>query len=270
MSFKKTVSLLTILLSLVYLIWWVWLAIFVSPESDLRNGYSLSYGVIAGFGGIVGFIIARKWDGFKSDVGRSLIFFSFGLFCQFLGQLSYSIQFLIDSVNNSYPGVGEIFFMLSMPSYILGVWYIAKSSGFIISLKSFKNIMGAIIFPLIMVVISYYLFIQGTDFSQLSLSVKILTCAYPIGQAVFVSFAILAYYLSGKVLGGMMKKRVFFILFSLVFQYCADSWFLYLTINEKWYHADVSEFLFAASYSLMTIAFIQFLTVFEQLKKGSA
>ena len=58
------------------------------------------------------------------------------------------------------------------------------------------------------------------------------------------------------------------ILFALLFQYAADSTFLYKTINESWYAADISEYLFVVSYFLMTIAFIQFLSALEKFKKS--
>ncbi len=266
MNLKKLVYVIAIGLFIVYTFWWIWLEVFVSHDSDLRNGFSISYGIIAGYGGIVGLFISKRWGGFKSYVGKSLIFFSVGLLGQFLGQLSYSVQFYIDHVENAYPSFGEIFFFLSMPSYILAVWYIAKASGSGISLKYFKNKVGAFIFPIIMVVVSYFMFIRGNNFEGQPLIANILNFSYPIGEAIFVSFAILAYYLSGKVLGGVMKRRVVFILFSLVFQYIADSIFLYKTIQGTWYHADSSEFMFALSYSLMTFAFLDFLGVFDRLK----
>lgn len=267
MKFRKIALFLSILLFFIYLIWWIWLALKIPPESDIRNSFSLTYGILAGYGGVIGFIIASKWGGFKSYVGKSLIFFAFGLLCQFLGQNAYSIQFMIDHVQDAYPSYGEIFFLASIPSYILGVWYIGKAAGSGVSLKRLKYKIISVIFPLAMVVISYYMFIHGTSMQGQSTIAVILNFVYPIGQAVFVSMAIMAYLLSGKVLGGVMKRRVIFILFSLVFQYAADSTFLYKTINGTWYHSDFSEFMFAMSYSLMTFAFLDFSSVFGQLKE---
>lgn len=266
MKFRKWSTFFSIVLTLIYTVWWVWLALFVPQENDLRNNFSLTYGVLAGYGGIIGFVIAKKWGGFKSYVGKSLIFFAFGLFCQFLGQNSYSIQFLIDHVENAYPSYGEIFFLASIPSYIIAVWFIAKAAGSGTSLKSIKSKLLAFIIPLLMVAISYYMFIKGTSMEGQSTIAVILNFVYPIGEAIFVSVAIVAYLLSKRVLGGVMKRRVVFILFSLAFQYAADSLFLYKCIQGTWYHADFSEFMFAISYALMTFAFLDFASVFGQLK----
>lgn len=267
MNFRKAATFISVALFLFYLIWWVWLALRVPAESDLRNPYSLSYGVLAGVGGLIGFIVAHKWGGFKSYVGKSLIFFAFGLLCQFLGQNAYSLQYLIDHIENAYPSYGEIFFLLSIPSYVLGVLYIGKAAG---SEYSFKKQMWAkllaIAIPVLMVAISYIAFINGVSMEGQSTIAIILNFAYPIGQAVFVALALVAYILSGNILGGLMKRRVIFILFSLAFQYAADSLFLYKTIQGTWFHADFSEFMFAVSYSLMTFAFIDFSDVFIHAK----
>ncbi|MBI2414586.1 hypothetical protein HYV31_01925 [candidate division WWE3 bacterium] len=269
MDFKKLSTTIYTILSLVFCIWWIYLALYIEPEGTLRHNYSLTYGILAGYGGILGFFISKRWGGFKSYVGKSLIFFAFGLFCQFLGQNAYSLKFLIDHIENSYPSYGEIFFFISMPSYILGVWYIAKAAGTGIALKSIKYRLISVLFPAMMVVISYYMFIHGSSMEGQSTIAILLNFAYPIGQAMFLSMAIMAYFLSGKILGGIMRRRVIFILFSLVFQYMADSIFLFKSINGTWYQGDVSEFMFAISYILMTYAFLDFSSVFVQLKDKS-
>lgn len=266
MDLRKTTTIIATGLFLIYLVWWIYLFIFLEPGSNMHHAYSYTYGILAGFGGILGFIIAGKWGGFKSYVGKSLIFFAFGLLCQFLGQFTYAFQSWISNVENAYPSWGEIFFFVSVPSYILGVWYIGKAAGTGISLKQIQYRLLCFVFPLIMVAISYYMFINGQSMEGQSTIAVFLNFFYPIGQSVFVSLAILAYLLSRKVLGGVMKRRVIFILFALVFQYIADSMFLYKTINGTWYQADFSEFMFAVSYSLMTFAFLDFSNVLGELK----
>jgi len=267
LNLKKILTILSIGLFSAYTLLWLWLSFNADPQSQLREYFSDTYGVAACFGGIVGLLVSKKWGGLSSVVGRSLIFFSIGLFNQFLGQVSYSIDYYLLNIENSYPSYGEIFFLSSIPFYILGIINIANASGSKISMRDYKNRLSTLLFPLIMIGISYFMFIKGTPFEEFDLKVNILTFAYPIGQAIYVSLAILAYYLTMTILGGAMRKKVFFILFALLFQYAADSTFLYKTINETWYAADISEYLFVVSYFLMTIAFIQFLSALEKFKK---
>lgn len=265
-GYKKFFKYAATVLYAFFTLWWLYLFIFVDVESEQRNYFIDSYGIIAGFGGIVGLYVSRKWSGFKSYVGRSIIFLSLGLLDQFLGQFSYSLEFYMTGEAN-YPSFGEIFYFTSIPFYIFGVWNIAKASGINISLKKLKNKIGAILFPLFMMGVSYFLFVRGTDFSEIPFLESVLTFAYPLGQATFVSLALLTYVLTDKVLGGVMKGRVIFILFALIFQYAADTTFLYETIQDIWYPADIADFMFATSYFLMTMAFIRFLNAFDKLKK---
>src|SRR5579885_2311375 len=71
-------------------LWWVALYTTVGKD-DIRNQiFSAVYGILALYGAVWGFYTATKWGGFKSFMGKSLLFFSFGLFAQEFGQLAYS------------------------------------------------------------------------------------------------------------------------------------------------------------------------------------
>lgn len=264
---KKLLVTLIVSLFSTFTAWWIWLSLFAGSDDPIRNYFTDTYGTLAGVGGIIGLLISQKWGGLKSYVGRTVSLFSLGILFQFLGQLSYTIEYYFLGIENSYPSFGEVFFLLSIPCYILGVWYIAKASGSAISLKNMKSRLSAVILPLLMMCISYYMFIYGNQDAEASFVANLLFFIYPLGQAIFVSFAVLAYYLTEGVLGGVMRQRVFFILFSLIFQYGADTLFFYKTIQGTWYPGDVSEYMFVVSYFLMSIAFIKFLSVFEKLKK---
>lgn len=255
---KKIVLAILYFLFAVFSIWWAYLTINVSAENELRGYFSDSYGILAGFGGIAGLWISRKWGGIRSVFGRAITFLSIGLLFQFLGQFSYSLEYYLYGIKNSYPSFGEIFFLASIPAYIVGIWEIGRTSGTGISLKKFHNKIGAIVIPFLLVSISYYLFVHGSDISELPLLEKILFVSYPVGQTIFVSLAVVAYYLTIGVLGGKMQTKVIFILFSLVFQYVADIVFIYRTTLEIWYPADITEYVFAVSYFLMAIALIDF------------
>ncbi|HAI62981.1 MAG: hypothetical protein UU64_C0021G0006 [candidate division WWE3 bacterium GW2011_GWF2_41_45] len=266
MRSKIALKSLVIGLFLAYSLWWLYILLAAGPEDSIRDYFSDSYGIVAGLGGFLGLIFAHKWDGWKSYVGKSLILFSLGLFFQFCGQLSYSIEYYIYGIENSYPSVGEVFFFSSIFFYIFGVWFVAKSAGTTISIKGVKKKLIAYVFPLLMIAFSYFMFINGTDFESYGLIANILTLAYPIGQAIYVSMAILTSYLAFNLVGGAMRRRVFFILFACIFQYAADSTFLYKTIQETWMPADISEYMFVVSYFLMSMAFIDFLAAYEFLQ----
>lgn len=257
---KKT--LFTYLYSVIfifYIVLWVLLFLLVPKhDSVLNDHFADTYGILAGLGGLAGLYVARTWGGFKSYVGKSVIFLSLGLLFQFLGQLSYTFLFYVFGNENAYPSFGEIFFLGSIPLYLLGIYYIAKASGFTLTFKSYKGKITAIAFPIVMLFISYFLFLRNYEAEGLPFSIVFLDYVYPLGQALFLSLAMLTYYFTKGVLGGVMRNRVIFILFSLFFQYIADSLFIYETRTEVWYAGGLSDLMFMLSYSLMTVGLIKF------------
>lgn len=233
---------------------------FVAKTTDgtLNNFFADTYGILAGIGGLICLLIASKWDYLRSYVGKSVFFLAIGLLSQFLGQLSYTLLFYVYGIENAYPAFGEVFYLATIPLYIMGIWFIAKASGFTLNSRSYSKYVSAVIVPSILMSISYYLFLRTYDATDLPFSIVFLDYVYPIGQALFVSLAIVTYYGTKDVLGGVMRQRVLFILFALVFQYVADSMFIYETRNEIWYAGGLSDLMFLISYYLMTLGLVQF------------
>lgn len=233
----------------------------------IRNYFTDSYGILALVAGLIGIInVAPKWKYFQSYLGRSILFFSAGLTFQALGHLSYTIEFYLFNLENTYPSFGEIFFFGSIPLYILGVWYISKSSGSIFSLRSKQNKIISLLIPIILIGISYINFLRDYSFEDTPLLTIFLDFAYPIGQAIYLSFALLSYYLTRNFLGGIMKKKILFILVALIFQYLADSYFIFQNITGTWDAGGLGDYLFILSYFLLGISLIQFNSVFDKLK----
>ena len=256
---------------LLFSLWWILVPSLNSKESFLNGDlFADTYGSVALLGAIVGFVASNKWGCFKSYVGRSLFFFSLGLFFQFLGQLSYTLIYRFTGVENAYPSFGEIFYILTIPSYILAVWYIANSSGIKTAIRTRANKIISVVVPLIFVAASYFLLLHSNivDISEYDNPIGFyLDYFYPIAQALFVSMAISTFYITRGILGGLMKNKVFFILFSLVFQYVADSSFIYQTRVGTWLAGGSSDYLFVFSYFLMGVAFFEFAGAYEVLNK---
>ncbi|MBU1104792.1 hypothetical protein L6255_03360 [Candidatus Parcubacteria bacterium] len=264
---KKSFLTISWILFALFSLWWI-LIQFLNLNETPFNGdlFADLYGILALWGAVVGFIASQNWGGYKSYVGKAVSFFSWGLLFQFLGQLSYTIIYRVSGVENAYPSVGEIFFVLTIPSYIFAVFYLAKSSGITITLKKFSSKVSALFIPTGLVFLSYLLFLKNYS-SEGSAGIGLyLDYFYPLAQACFVSLAILTYRLTRKTLGGIMKNKVTFILFSLVFQYFADSMFIYETRAETWLPGGTSDYLFVISYFLMTIGLLRFYEVYKELQ----
>ncbi len=264
---KKIFNIVTVSLFFIYSIWWLLLLVF-SPNHDspFNDYFADSYGILSGVGGIIGLIISKKWGFLQSYMGKSLAYLSFGLICQFLGQVSYSIIFYVYNIENAYPSIGEIFYLASIPLYVLGVWNIAKASGIKLSLQKTKYKMVSILLPFLMILVSYHVFLINYDSQEVPFSVVLLDYIYPIGQAFFVSLALLTYFTTRSYLGGLMRGKIFFVLFALVFQYIADSMFIFETRSENWYAGGLSDLMFVVSYFIMTLGLIRFFSIDEEIK----
>ena len=243
---------------LLYLVLWVLLNLLIKHDSRLFDYFTDSYGIIAGIGGFLGVFAAKKWGGLGSLIGRSLSLFSIGLLFQFLGQISYAIYFYVFKIDNPYPSFGEIFYFGSIPIYIFAAWLLGSAVGIKHALKSGYNRLYAILIPLLMIGTSYYYFLKDYNFSQNSRIVTFLDFGYPLGEATFMSIAILSYILSRNTLGGKLRNKVILVLFALFIQYSADTVFLVNTINNKWRAGGLDDLIFLVSYFLMGYSLLKF------------
>lgn len=133
-----------------------------------------------------------------------------------------------------------------------------SASGGKVSLKSFKHQMIAIIIPLGMLLFSYMLFLRSyeIDFSQ---PIRLfLDFGYPLGQALYVSAAILTYTVSKNILGGIMRKKIIFIIIAFIAQYAADFNFLYQSSRGTWYNGGYGDYLYLVAYFIMVLGILQF------------
>lgn len=264
---KRTWFLIT--LSLLFLVFWVVVNIF-NPDELWQAYFSDSYGVIALIGGGLGLMVSRTWGYFKSQIGTSLTLLSLGLLCQFLGQVGYTFLYYAYGLENAYPAFCEIFFVLSVPFYICGSYYIAKASGLHASLEKTVNKLVAICTPIIVLMFSYFFFLRTYDFSSNPLLNTIIEIYYPLGQSLFLSMSLVAFLTTRKYLGGIMRKPVLMILVALVFQYLADSMFIYETTHETWQAGSLSALIFVISYSSMALALVNFQNLAKVIKSGTS
>jgi hypothetical protein len=247
--------------------WWI---IGLTNPQTYQNRYfgdfPSIYGVMALWGGIWGTIFAGRWGGAKSVMGKAILMFALGLFAQELGQIIYAYYSFYQGVQVPYPSLGDIGYFGSIPLYIAGVWYLAKASGVKIKFGASLNMLLAIIVPLCMVGAAYLFFLQGYELKSADPIKVFLDFGYPIGQAIYISLAIITYLLSRHVLGGIMKNIILFILFALLIQFIADFTFLYQSSKGIWAVGGINDYMYLTAYFLMTLGLIQFKTALRKLR----
>jgi hypothetical protein len=247
-------------------IWWLSIYYRGLTEGFENDLFTVSYGLAALWGGIWGLVSAKYWGGLKSVLGKSLTLFSLGLLGQEFGQIVYSIYiYVLDK--EPFPGIGDIGFFSTWVFYAFGLMLLAKVAGARFSFKSFKTLAQAIVVPLIFLVLAYSLFLQGYEFDWTSPIKVILDFGYPLGAGIYLSFAILAYLLTRKALGGIMKASVIFLIVALIFEALGDYTYNYQLSRETWYVGGSNDFLFLWAYSLMALGLMQIGVIFNHIRE---
>ncbi len=265
-SFKYRSFVFVTILFLVIGIWRLVLAYIPSNGSDINvQIWAASYQIIAWVGAIVGLIFAKSWGGRKSVIGRAALAFAFGLLLQSFGQCVFSYYFYT-GLEAPYPSLADLGFFGSIPFYIYGICMLAKASGAHVSMKAWSNKMIAFIIPLAVLALSYIEFLREYEF-DFSHPIRIfLDFGYPLGQAVYLSIAVLAYFLSRKMLGGIMRRVIMFFIIALVAQYIADYIFLYQSSRGTFVGGGTSDFVYFIAYFVMAVSLIKLRVTFDAIK----
>src|ERR1035438_10224201 len=84
---KNKLQTFATLVFLGFFVWWISFQHVVTKLGLSVQWFGSTYAFLALMGAIVGFVAARKWGGFKTILGKALMFFSIGLLAQAAGQL---------------------------------------------------------------------------------------------------------------------------------------------------------------------------------------
>lgn len=266
-------TIIAILIFGFFVAYWVFFQIFLTADdANHRQIYTFSsiYGVMAFYGALCGLWIAKQWGGVKSVLGLGLIFLSLGLLSQEFGQIVYSFYYIVQHLETAnYPSLGDVGFFGTIPLYCLGVIYLGRASGIALRFKSVVHVIPAILITFAMLGLGFFLFLQDYVLDLSDPIKTFLDFGYPLGAAIYISLAIGTYILSKGVLGGIMKVKILFLLFALCLQFLADYMFLYQTSRGTWVDSGINELIYLISYFVMTMALLQFGSVYKKLKDGN-
>lgn len=237
-------------------LWWIVLYMSGLRENFHNYLFGAVYGLMALVGGIWGLKISREWGGRRSIMGKAIIFLSLGLLAQEFGQIVFSTYNILLNVEVPYPSIADFGFFMNIPLYLYGGILLIKASGGRLSIGSLKSQLQAIGVPIIMLGISYAFFLQNYEFDFSDKLKTFLDFAYPLGQAMYVSVAILAYSLSRKMLGGIMKPKILLLIIAFIYQYIADFNFLYQSSLGTWYNGGYGDYLYLLAYFLMALGIL--------------
>lgn len=247
------------LLGYLFVMFIFWSGMYVSGLKDLpiNKVWGIGINFIPLFGGIFGLFTARHWGGFKSAVGKGLIYLSLGLLSWSLGNWIWSYYNFFLENNVPYPSFADVGYIGAVPLWMVGSFYLSKATGVRYGLKKKAGQLYLVILPIITLVISYHLLVnvaRGGSVTSGGGFLKIFfDFAYPIGDVVIVTIALLVYGLSFKYLGGKYKWPVLITLLGFVLMFLADFSFSYETTLGTYYDGDIFNLVFIVA--LSTIGF---------------
>ncbi len=268
MQFTKT-SVIILCYYIIIVLWWFILYIQGVKYSPVNYWYQFAFGLIPLIGGFTGIIRAKEWGFQKSKVGVAIICISAGLVTWGIGQMFWSIYYnVILNVEVPYPSLADIGYILSWPLWSIGIINLSRATGAHISIKSIKGKLLLFLIPLIFIALSYWLLIviarQGalTDLSAGYIKV-FFDLAYPIGDVVILTLAVLIFGLSINYLGGKYRISIFTLLLGFVINYVVDFAFSYTTTAGTYYNGHWVDLLFPTAMVLIAIAVNNFSTEVE-------
>lgn len=260
----------TIVFFVILTIWW-----FYMYSSGITSGlgptwFLLLYPLPTLIGGIYGLTISRKWGGSRSVFGSSILFFALGFLSQTAGQYLYNYYQIYLGIDAPYPSAGDVFYFTSVIFYILGSYQMAKVSGMRLSFNTLKGKLKAIIIPASVLLLSYFVLLQGYEADWSNKFIVFLDFGYPIGQAIYLSIALLALLISKDILGGLMRKPIMLLVVALMAQFVADFYFSYEVSREviAYYPGGITDYIFFLSYFLMTLALFSIGNMFYKVQNS--
>jgi hypothetical protein len=258
---------ITGVLFVIFGLWWMVLYFYFHSLLTQQNLYwTAVYQLIALWGGIFGLFSSRRWGGYRSLMGRAVIYFSIGLLLQFFGESAFSYYTTILGVDIPYPSIADIGYFGSVIFYTLGIVSIVKVTGVGVRLRNLGGRVLTLLIPIVILIFSYALFLSSYTFDWSSPLRIFLDFGYPLGEALYVSIAVLALILSRNILGGVMKSPLTFLMMALVAQYFAEFNFLYQVANSTWTNGGYGDFLYTFAYFLMAISLVKIYRTLKQFE----
>ena len=246
------------------LLWWLSLNgfLFTPAQQDTLQNYVFGaiIGILPIVGGLIGARAGLRWGGVKSAMGKALLFLSSGLITWGIGTLIFAYYNIFSGVEVPFPSWADAAYIVSWPLWMLGAVSLSKASGVQFSLKKKNGQIFLMIIPVLVAFFSYYFQVVVARGGVLSASGGMgsvfFDLAYPIGDIVILTIAVLVFGLSSKYLGGRFKIPIWLVLFGFVLNYFADFSFAWTTTNETFFVGGWVDLLFVTTMWVLSLGVI--------------
>jgi hypothetical protein len=236
------------------LVWWL-----VIQAGNLENVYlfNWAYGLIGLSSAIYAWHIANKrWGGFKSTMGKLIIFLGIGLFAQWLGLQIWTYYNLIAKVEVPYPSLADIGYFALVPAYAIAAVMLAKVCGIKFSLSSLRGKLALFLFPALALGLAFGLFLRNVGFDTTDPIRLFFDIAYPVGEIIPATIALVVLFAANENIGGKMRSRILWLIAAFVFQFLTEYLFLYQTANGSYVNGGIADLMYATSYAIMGLGLV--------------
>lgn len=256
------------------LVYWVILHSKGLVNTNWNYLYSFLFSLIPLFGGLAGMVRSKIWGRLKSALGKSVFYFSLGLFLWGAGSMVWSYYNFVPRVAAPYPSLADIGFAPSIFFWVLGAAYLSIASGARFALR--KSTTSKLLASLSVVVLSglaYFLLVHiargGTLVPQGETTLKIiLDIAYPLGDFLALIMSVVIFGLSLKYFGGYYRNNIISILLGLGVMFLGDFIFSYTTTTGTFYVGDWGDLVLTIGLSLLTFGILGFVSRPESRKEA--
>lgn len=242
---------------------WFYIQMFGSVGGNVNKLFAFLLGVAPFLASFKGYLISRSW-GLNSVIGKAIFALSLGLLLWSIGEFIWAYYFIRNIENVPYPSWADLGYATGVSFWIISAIYMAKLTAVTLLLKS-KPVLRYFSFLVVIasLVLSYHLLVNvardGVLVAEGGEHLKaFFDFWYPLTDVFSITTIALVMVVSGKYLGGILKKPIFLVFLGLIGSYLFDLSFSFTTTNETYFNGHPNDLLLLMATGCLSIAVLYF------------
>lgn len=246
------------------IIFWLILASTHTTSGTFNYFFSFAMSLLPFLGGIFAIVSIKDSKENKGFIHKGILFGGIGLFLWGCGEIIWSYYNFVQGVAAPYPSFADLGFAPSVFFYCIGTIYLARAAGADFGLQRKYAKFFIVFASLVMFAFSYYVLIviarQGVLVTPGDPLLKsIFDLAYPIGDFVSLTAAVVLSGLSFSFIAKEYRLAIISVLGGLAIMFVADSVFSYTTSIGNYYNGNFGDLIFTIGLFLLSFGFFGFL-----------